>query len=124
MKVLNQKINGLWQSRRADMGKSGNLWMALFLGCISIFLMIAFCLSNEIAHKILCGYMVLAFSFLAITLVATYFYIYSKKKISNWLENMFKIAYKVLLCLCFAICIPIMLFLKVMEIMLRRRAKK
>lgn len=124
MKVLNKKINGLWQSRRTDMGKKGNLWLALLFGCIAISLIIAFCLSSEIVDKILYGYMVLAFSFLAITLVATYLYVYSRKKIANWLENMFKIAYKVLLCLCFVVCIPIMLFLKLMEIMLRRRAKK
>lgn len=124
MKVLNEKINRLWQSKRNDMGKKGNLWFALLFFIITVCMIIYFEISNKIVYRIVYGYFALAFSFLGITLFATYFYIYSKKKIVNWLENMFKIAYKVLLCLCFVVCIPIMLFLKITEIMLRRRAKK
>ena len=101
MKELNSKINGLWQSKREEMGKKGNLWMALFLGSFAIFLIVPFCLLGKFIDKILFGYMIVAFSVGAITFVATYLFIYSKKMFDKWLEKTFKVVYKVLLCLCF-----------------------
>lgn len=124
MKKLNRKINELWQTRRKDMGEKGNLWMALLLGCIAVIFIFAFFYTSEFVDKLLFGYLILASFVGAITLVATYFYIYSKMKFPKLLEYVFRLLYKVLLCSCFVVCIPIMVFLKVMEIMLRRRAKK
>lgn len=124
MKYLNQKVNELWHSRNKDMGEKGLLWFALFFLVIDILMIIACGGVNNFVCKILLEYMSLAFSFLLITLVSTYFYIYSKKQIVNWLEMILKLLYKVCLCLCFIVCIPIMLFLRILEIILNYRAKK
>ena len=124
MKKLNRKINELWQSRKKNMGEKGNLWMALLFGCIAFIFMFAFFNTSEFVDKLLFGYMMLVSFVGAITLVATYFYIYSKMKFSKLLEYVFRFLYKTLLCICFVVCIPVMVFLKIMEIMLRRRAKK
>jgi len=124
MKWLNQKVNKLWQSQKKDMGEKGILWLALFFLLIDIPMIISCGELNNFMLKILFGYMSLAFSFLVITLVSTYLYIYSKRQIVNWLEMTLKLFYKVCLCLCFIICIPIMLFLKILETILNYRAKK
>lgn len=124
MKWLNQELNKLWHSQKKDMGEKGILWLALFFLLIDIPMIISCCGLNDYICKILFGYVSLAFSFLVITLVSTYFYIYSRRQIVNWLEKLLKLLYKGCLCLCFIVCIPIMLYLKILEIILNYRAKK
>lgn len=124
MKWLNQEVNKLWHSQKKDMGEKGILWLALVFLLIDIPMIIGCGGFNNFIGKILFGYLSLAFSFLVITLVSTYLYIYSKRQIVNWLEMIIKLLYKICLCLCFIVCIPIMLSLKILEIILNYRAKK
>lgn len=54
----------------------------------------------------------------------SYFYIYSKKKTSKRFTSIVIVLYKLFLTICVVICIPIIIFLKITEIILSYRAKK
>lgn len=123
MKMLNQRINELWQSQDKGMGTKGNLLVALFFAGTATCL-IPLHLSSGMIDKILYGYIILTLFDLALIFVATYFYIYSKKKFNNYLEIIIKLLYKFLICISLIVCAPVMLFLNVMEFVLNIRARK
>lgn len=76
--------------------------------------------------RVIFRYLIIAFAFLA-TLSFTsylYIYIYSKKKTSKRFTSIVIVLYKLFLTICVVICIPIIIFLKITEIILSYRAKK
>lgn len=124
MKLLNEKINELYQSQKKDMGGSGLLWIALVFAILGCFFFVPNNFSDGVFAKVTFGYLIVAFVFLAVLSFASYFYIYSKKKLSKRIAGIVIFLYKIFLILCFVVCIPIIIFLKITEKILSYRAKK
>lgn len=124
IKVLNEKINNLYQSQKRDMGGKGLLCMALIFAVLSCHFFISNIFLDGVIARVVFGYSRIAFVFLAILSFTSYFYIYSKKKISKRLTSIGIFLYKLFLTICVVICIPIIIFLKITEIILNYRAKK
>lgn len=124
MKVINEKINNLWQSRRKDIGEKGLLWMVLFFTIIDIMFIVYFLISKTVIDKVLFGYFVTVCTSVMMLFLISYFYIYNKLHISRRFTKVIQCIYKLLLCLCFLICIPVIIILKIFEIIINKRAKK
>ena len=124
IKILNEKINNLYQSQKKYMGERGLLWGAFILLIISCLFFILYFFSDKVIDKIIIRYLIIAFIFLTILFFTSYFYIYSKKKISKRFAGLIIVLYKIFLILCFVVCIPIIIFMKTIEIILSYRAKK
>lgn len=124
MKLLNEKINDLYQSQKKDMGGTGLLWMALIFAILSGFFFVPNVFSKGVIDRVTFGYLIVAFAFLATLSLVSYFYIYSKKKISKGFAGIIIVLYKLFLIVCVVVCIPIIIFLKITEIILNYRARK
>lgn len=124
MKALNGKINKLYQSQKKDMGGKGLLWMALIFAILSCYFFIPNIFSDGVVDRVVFRYLIIAFAFLAALSFSSYFYIYSKKKISKQFTSIVIVLYKLFLMICIVICIPIIIFLKITEMILSYRAKK
>ena len=124
MKALNEKINNLYQSQNKNMGGTGLLWMALIFAVLSCYFFITNIFSEGVIDRVIFRYLIIAFAFLATLSFASYFYIYSKKKTSKRFTSIVIVLYKLFLTICVVICIPIIIFLKITEIILSYRAKK
>lgn len=124
MRLLNEKINDLYQSQKKDMGGAGLLWMALIFAILSGFFFIPNVFSKGVIDRVTFEYLIVAFAFLAALSFVSYFYIYSKKKISKGFASIIIVLYKLFLIVCVVVCIPIIIFLKITEIILNYRAKK
>ncbi len=124
IKLLNEKINNLYQSQEKDVGEKGLLWMGLIFTILSCLFFIQNEFSNGVINRILFGYLMVAFVFLAILSFVSYFYVYSKKKISKEFTGIIIVSYKLFLLVCVVVCIPIVIFLKITEMILSYRAKK
>lgn len=124
MRMLNKKINALWQSQKKDMGEKGMLWMALIFAIFASFFMIPNKFSDGGLDRVLFRYLIVVFGLLASLSAISYFYIYNKIELQNWIVNIVIFLYKIFLILCFVVCIPVMLFLKITEIILNYRARK
>lgn len=125
MKALNEKINNLYQSQNKNMGGKGLLWMALIFGILSCYFFIPNIFSDRVIDTVVFRYLIIAFAFLATLSFTSYFYIYSnKKKISKRFTGIVIVLYKLFLTICVVICIPIIISLKITEIILSYRAKK
>ena len=74
--------------------------------------------------RVIFRYLIIAFVFFATLSFTSYFYIYSKKKTSKRFTSIVIVLYKLFLTICVVICIPIIIFLKITEIILSYRAKK
>lgn len=124
MKALNEKINNLYQSQNKNMGGKGLLWMALIFTVLSCYFFIPNIFSEGVIDRVIFRYLIIAFAFLATLSFTSYFYIYSKKKTSKRFTSIVIVLYKLFLTICVVICIPIIIFLKITEIILSYRAKK
>ena len=124
MKALNEKINNLYQSQNKNMGGKGLLWMALIFAVLSCYFFIPNIFSEGVIDRVIFRYLIIAFAFLATLSFTSYFYIYSKKKTSKRFTSIVIVLYKLFLTICVVICIPIIIFLKITEIILSYRAKK
>ena len=124
MKALNEKINNLYQSQNKNMGGKGLLWMALIFDVLSFYFFIPNIFSEGVIDRVIFRYLIIAFAFLATLSFTSYFYIYSKKKTSKRFTSIVIVLYKLFLTICVVICIPIIIFLKITEIILSYRAKK
>lgn len=124
MRLLNEKINDLYQSQKKGMGGAGLLWMALIFAILSGFFFVPNVFSKGVIDRVTFGYLIVAFAFLAALSFVSYFYIYSKKKISKGFAGIIIVLYKLFLIVCVVVCIPIIIFLKITEIILNYRAKK
>lgn len=124
MRLLNEKINDLYQSQKKDMGGAGLLWMALIFAILSGFFFVPNVFSKGVIDRVTFGYLIVAFAFLAALSFVSYFYIYSKKKISKGFAGIIIVLYRLFLIVCVVVCIPIIIFLKITEIILNYRAKK
>lgn len=124
MKALNEKINNLYQSQNKNMGGKGLLWMALIFAVLSYYFFIPNIFSEGVIDRVIFRYLIIAFAFLATLSFTSYFYIYSKKKTSKRFTSIVIVLYKLFLTICVVICIPIIIFLKITEIILSYRAKK
>ena len=80
--------------------------------------------SEGVIDRVIFRYLIIAFAFLATLSFTSYFYIYSKKKTSKRFTSIVIVLYKLFLTICVVICIPIIIFLKITEIILSYRAKK
>lgn len=124
MKALNEKINNLYQSQNKNMGGKGLLWMAFIFAVLSCYFFIPNIFSEGVIDRVIFRYLIIAFAFLATLSFTSYFYIYSKKKTSKRFTSIVIVLYKLFLTICVVICIPIIIFLKITEIILSYRAKK
>ena len=124
MKALNEKINNLYQSQNKNMGGKGLLLMALIFAVLSCYFFIPNIFSEGVIDRVIFRYLIIAFAFLATLSFTSYFYIYSKKKTSKRFTSIVIVLYKLFLTICVVICIPIIIFLKITEIILSYRAKK
>lgn len=124
MKALNEKINNLYQSQNKNMGGKGLLWMALIFAVLNCYFFIPNIFSEGVIDRVIFRYLIIAFAFLATLSFTSYFYIYSKKKTSKRFTSIVIVLYKLFLTICVVICIPIIIFLKITEIILSYRAKK
>ena len=124
MKALNEKINNLYQSQNKNMGGKGLLWMALIFAVLSCYFFIPNIFSEGVIDRVIFRYLIIAFAFLATLSFTSYFYIYSKKKTSKRFTSIVIVLYKLFLTIGIVICIPIIIFLKITEIILSYRAKK
>lgn len=124
MKALNEKINNLYQSQNKNMGGKGLLWMALIFIVLSCYFFIPNIFSEGVIDRVIFRYLIIAFAFLATLSFTSYFYIYSKKKTSKRFTSIVIVLYKLFLTICVVVCIPIIIFLKITEIILSYRAKK
>lgn len=124
MKALNEKINNLYQSQNKNMGGKGLLWMALIFVVLSCYFFIPNIFSEGVIDRVIFRYLIIAFAFLATLSFTSYFYIYSKKKTSKRFTSIVIVLYKLFLTICVVVCIPIIIFLKITEIILSYRAKK
>lgn len=124
MKTLNEKINTLYQSQKKDMGGKGLLWMALIFAILSGCFVGCNIFSDGVFIRVAFKYLIIVFAFLTMLSLFSYFYIYSKKKTSKLFTRIVIGLYKFFLIICFVICIPIIVFLKITEMILRYRAKK
>ena len=124
MKALNEKINNLYQSQNKNMGGKALLWMALIFAVLSCYFFIPNIFSEGVIDRVIFRYLIIAFAFLATLSFTSYFYIYSKKKTSKRFTSIVIVLYKLFLTICVVICIPIIIFLKITEIILSYRAKK
>ena len=124
MKALNEKINNLYQSQNKNMGGKGLLWMAFIFAVLSCYFFIPNIFSEGVIDRVIFRYLIIAFAFLATLSFTSYFYIYSKKKTSKRFTSIVIVLYKLFLTIGIVICIPIIIFLKITEIILSYRAKK
>lgn len=124
MKALNEKINNLYQSQNKNMGGKGLLWMALIFVVLSCYFFIPNIFSEGVIDRVIFRYLIIAFAFLATLSFTSYFYIYSKKKTSKRFTSIVIVLYKLFLTICVVVCIPIIIFLKITEMILSYRAKK
>ena len=97
MRLLNEKINDLYQSHKKDMGGAGLLWMALIFAILSGFFFVPNVFSKGVIDRVTFGYLIVAFAFLATLSLVSYFYIYSKKKISKGFAGIIIVLYKLFL---------------------------
>ena len=65
MKLLNEKINDLYQKQEKEMGGAGLLWMALIFAILSGFYFVPNVFSKEVIYRVTFGYLIVAFAFLA-----------------------------------------------------------
>jgi len=100
------------------------LWMALIFAVLSCYFFIPNIFSEGVIDRVIFRYLIIAFAFLATLSFTSYFYIYSKKKTSKRFTSIVIVLYKLFLTICVVICIPIIIFLKITEIILSYRAKK
>ena len=56
MKLLNEKINALYQSQKKDMGGTGLLWMALIFAILSCFFFVPNVFSKGVIDRFAFGY--------------------------------------------------------------------
>ena len=124
MKEINKKINKLWQSNTKAAGQKGLLWMALFFTVIVIFFVVILFFLDKVIEKILFIYVIGAFSIIAITFLATYGYVYNSVQFPQYMEVLIKLLYKGLIIACVAICSPMLIFIKLMELIFIRKAKR
>ena len=90
----------------------------------SLYFFIPNIFSEGVIDRVIFRYLIIAFAFLATLSFTSYFYIYSKKKTSKRFTSIVIVLYKLFLTICVVICIPIIIFLKITEIILSYRAKK
>jgi hypothetical protein len=98
--------------------------MALIFAVLSCYFFIPNIFSEGVIDRVIFRYLIIAFAFLATLSFTSYFYIYSKKKTSKRFTSIVIVLYKLFLTICVVICIPIIIFLKITEIILSYRAKK
>ncbi len=123
-KTLNEKISNLYQSQKSNFNKKGLRRMTLIFAILSCFFFISKKISGGVVDGVIFRYLIITFDFLAVLSLASYFYIYSEKKISKSFACIIIIMYKFLLIICAAVCIPIIIFLKIIQMIICYRAKK
>ncbi len=96
----------------------------MIFAVLSCYFFIPNIFSEGVIDRVIFRYLIIAFAFLATLSFTSYFYIYSKKKTSKRFTSIVIVLYKLFLTICVVICIPIIIFLKITEIILSYRAKK
>lgn len=124
MEEVNKKINDLYQSHKKEIRGKGLVCLSAILFLLSAFCFVSNIFSKGVIERIIYGYVVVAFAGLATLSFVSYVYIYNDWKTSQAFSKIIITFYKILLIVCMVISIPLIIYLKITEVILNYRAKK
>ena len=129
IKKINSKINKLWQSKDENFKDTKIGGIYIFLLSALPLIIIIFLSDNNLDFIRNTGikmfkYLAFIFAYLSIVLVITHYYVNNNMKLYKWIICIIKLVYKIILGV-FIICeITLLVGLKIIEVILKFRAKK
>lgn len=129
IKKINSKINKLWQSKDENFKDTKIGGIYIFLLSALPLIIIIFLSDNNLDFIRNTGikmfkYLAFIFAYLSIVLVITHYYVNNNMKLYKWIICIIKLAYKIILGVFIICAIPLLVGLKIIEVILKFRAKK
>lgn len=129
IKKINSKINKLWQSKDENFKDTKIGGMYIFLLTALPLIIIIFLSDNNLDFIRNTGikifkYLAFIFAYLSIVLVITHYYVNNNMKLYKWIICIIKLVYKIILGVFIICAIPLLVGLKIIEVILKFRAKK
>lgn len=129
IKEINSKINKLWQSKDENFKDTKIGGIYIFLLSALPLIIIIFLSDNNLDFIRNTGikifkYLAFIFAYLSIVLVITHYYVNNNMKLYKWIICIIKLVYKIILGVFIICAIPLLVGLKIIEVILKFRAKK
>ena len=129
IKKINSKINKLWQSKDENFKDTKIGGIYIFLLSALPLIIIIFLSDNNLDFIRNTGikmfkYLAFIFAYLSIVLVITHYYVNNNMKLYKWIICIIKLVYKIILGVFIICAIPLLVGLKIIEVILKFRAKK
>ena len=129
IKKINSKINKLWQSKDENFKDTKIGGIYIFLLSALPLIIIIFLSDNNLDCIRNTGikmfkYLAFIFAYLSIVLVITHYYVNNNMKLYKWIICIIKLVYKIILGVFIICAIPLLVGLKIIEVILKFRAKK
>lgn len=128
IKKLNTSINELWHSKNNNFKDMLIAGIAILLtACLPLVIILLRMDRSNIVAKCLVLYLLFAFSYIAISMIFTHFYVFgffNKSRSCSFFKKLFQVLYKVFLIVGIIAEIPLIVIMNLMEFIIHFRAKK